>query len=281
MRTLSGEGLINTVIDKLPIELHLPGYSYCGPGTKLRARLARGDRPINKLDSYCKEHDIQYSKYKDLENRHHADNILQERAWERVKAKDSSFGEKGAAWLVTTTMKAKRKLGMGTTSNKKKSCRRKIPKKTGVRRKNIKSFNTSIVNNIKSRMQSIKGSSLKDNVKLAVKVARKALRSAGGKKNINVPRVIRVPKIGGILPLIPIFAGLSALGALSGGVAGVTKSIMDAKAARKSLEESKRHNTTMEAIALGKKKKEGGGLYLKPHKTGYGLYIKKWSKNFQ
>lgn len=117
MRTLSGEGLINSTINNLPFELHLPGYSYCGPGTKLKARLARGDQPINKLDSYCKEHDIQYSKHKDLEKRHQADKYLQERAWERFKAGDSSFGEKGAAWTVTTVMKAKRKLGMGETVN--------------------------------------------------------------------------------------------------------------------------------------------------------------------
>jgi len=32
-----------------------------------------------------------------------------------------------------------------------------------------------------------------------------------------------VPKKGGVLPLIPIFAGLSALGALTGGVANVVK----------------------------------------------------------
>ena len=27
-----GQGLVNTVIDKLPFELHLPGYRFCGPG---------------------------------------------------------------------------------------------------------------------------------------------------------------------------------------------------------------------------------------------------------
>lgn len=39
----SGKGLVDTVINKLPIELHLPGYQYCGPGTKLEKRLTRGD----------------------------------------------------------------------------------------------------------------------------------------------------------------------------------------------------------------------------------------------
>lgn len=27
-----GVGLVDKLIDKLPFELHLPGYNYCGPG---------------------------------------------------------------------------------------------------------------------------------------------------------------------------------------------------------------------------------------------------------
>lgn len=89
-------------------------------------------------------------------------------------------------------------------------------------------------------------------------------------KKVKPPRVIEVPKTGGILPLIPIFAGLSALGALSGGAAGIAKAVNDAKAAKQELEESQRHNKTMEAIAL-----RGKGLYLKPYKSGLGLFLKK------
>lgn len=33
-----GSGIINNVIDSLPFELHLPGYQFCGPGTKLQKR---------------------------------------------------------------------------------------------------------------------------------------------------------------------------------------------------------------------------------------------------
>ena len=63
-----------------------------------------------------------------------------------------------------------------------------------------------------------------------------------------------------------MFAGLSATGALAGGAAGVAKAVNEAREARDQLQKSKRHNT-MEAIALGK------GLYLKPYKTGLGLYL--------
>ena len=69
--------------------------------------------------------------------------------------------------------------------------------------------------------------------------------------------------------LIPLFAGLSATGAVAGGAAGIVKAVNAAKAAKRQLEENKRHNKTMESVALG------NGLYLKPHKVGLGLHLKK------
>nr|WP_253308888.1 hypothetical protein [Rickettsia endosymbiont of Ceutorhynchus assimilis] len=260
METSKGKGLLNSAINKLPFELHLPGYSYCGLGTKLAERLARGDQPINKLDAACKEHDIEYSKNKELHKRHQADKVLENRAWERVKAKDSSFGEKSAAWLVTNVMKAKRKLGMG-------------------KRSQAKPFKSCILNKIKKHVKNYgKGIPTKENIKLALKAARITIKQVGGRKKVKLPRVIPVPKVGGVLPLIPIFAGLSALGALSGGAAGIAKAVNDARAATKNLKESQRHNRAMEAIALGKK---GSGLYLAKHKTGHGLFLKKMPKNYQ
>ncbi|WP_227553302.1 hypothetical protein, partial [Acinetobacter baumannii] len=41
--------------------MHIPGYQFCGPATRLNKRLARGDAGVNKLDGWaCKEHDITY-----------------------------------------------------------------------------------------------------------------------------------------------------------------------------------------------------------------------------
>lgn len=109
-----GRGLLNKVIDLLPVELHIPGgYRYCGPGTKLKERLSRGDPGINQLDEACKQHDIAYAKYSDDKNRNIADRILANKAWERVKSSDASLAERAAAWAVTTAMNAKSKLGMG------------------------------------------------------------------------------------------------------------------------------------------------------------------------
>ncbi|KYN08478.1 hypothetical protein ALC62_00538 [Cyphomyrmex costatus] len=119
-------GLLNHAINALPIELHIPGYQFCGPGIRLVKRLARGDRGINPLDEACREHDIAYLRCKDLAKRHIADNILAEEARKRITAKDSTLGERAAATAVWATMKAKTKIGMGLKTNKKKSTKKRI-----------------------------------------------------------------------------------------------------------------------------------------------------------
>lgn len=250
-----GRGLMNDLINKLPVELHIPGYQYCGPGTKLKKRLERGDRGINQLDAACKDHDIAYSQNEDLEHRHQADKVLQEKAWSRVKASDVGMSEKAAAWTITNIMKAKRKLGMGVMT---------------------KAFRKAVFNKAKDVLKRRKGVNLKDGIKVSLKAARAAVKEAGGRHRIRTPRIIPIPKTGGLLPLIPIFAGLSALGGLAGGVAGITQAVNKTKNAQRQLEETRRHNTTMEAIALGKK---GDGLYMKPYRKGMGLFIKP-SKNY-
>jgi len=60
--------------------LHIPEYQFCGPGTHLEKRLARGDRDINPLDAACREHDIAYSRSKDLTKRHVDNKIFAENA---------------------------------------------------------------------------------------------------------------------------------------------------------------------------------------------------------
>lgn len=167
-------------------------------------------------------------------------------------------------------MKIKRKLGMGI--QKKKS-------KNNVKKRKTVSLNQALLSKVKSKLKNDKAkTSISEGSKIGLTAARVALKNVGGKQNVEQPRVIPIPKYGGILPLIPIFAGLSALGALTGGAAGVAKAVSDAKNARKTLEETNRHNKTMEAIAIGK---SGSGLYLKPFKKGLGLYLSKnQSKNY-
>lgn len=242
---MKGRGLLNSAINNLPFELHLPGYNYCGPGTKLHKRLQRGDKGINALDEACMKHDIAYDKYPDLADRHSADLELYKMAKRRTKSKDVGIGEKIGSWLVSKVMKSKLKVGAGI--------------------KSFKSFVSKIRTELKKNPK-IKGNNIMDRAIVAAK------KVFANNTKIRLPRLIPIPKTGGLLPLIPIFAGLSALGSLAGGAAGIAKAVGDYKAAKKNLTESERHNKMMESIALGK------GLHIKPYKNGRGLCIKT-SKN--
>jgi hypothetical protein len=116
------------------------------------------------------------------------------------------------------------------------------------------------------------GGNLRTRFRAAIVAAKKAVKHAGGPRNIFIPRVIPVRKTGGFIPfLIPILAGLSAVGSLAGGISSITKAVNDAKNATVKLDEAKRHNKIMESIGLGK---QGSGLFLKPYRKGLGLYIK-------
>ncbi|KAK4873510.1 hypothetical protein RN001_015539 [Aquatica leii] len=268
-----GKGLINSVIDKLPVELHIPGYNFCGPGTKLTKRLAKGDRGINKLDEACKEHDIAYNNYKNIESRHKADGLLLEKAKKRLYSTDSSLGEKLAALGVTTAMKAKIKLGMSYQSGTK---RLRI-KTRSAKRKHQKGLKFhDLIKSAKCALKQKKFLNAKD----ALNAAITAVKSLKGRKKVKPVRVIPVPKIGGFLPLIPIFAALGALGSLGGGAAAIAKTVIAAKDAKEKLKENQRHNQTMEAIALNK---SGNGLYLQPYKKGFGLFLgrRKTQKNLR
>jgi len=125
MSTKNGCDFLNHAINALLIELHIPRYQFCDPGTHLEKRLARGDRGINPLDAACHDHDIAYSRSKDLTKRHVADKILAEEMRKRITAKDSTLGEKAAATAVWTAMKAKTKIDMGLKRRKRRKSQRK------------------------------------------------------------------------------------------------------------------------------------------------------------
>lgn len=276
-----GHGLLNSFINKVPFEMHLPGYQYCGPGTNLKKRLARGDPGINGLDAACKLHDIAYDQYHDGKERIKADKQLAKSALKRVIAKDAGIGERAYALAVAAAMAGKvgvSKLGSGLPKRKKKKTI--LTEKKHQKRKTSKKVRTSfssVIKSVKEKMKKFDPSSMNAAVNVALSHVKEMKRS----KNITKPRIIPLPKTGGLLPLIPIFAGLSALGALAGGASSVIRTIDEAKQARAALGESEKHNRMMEAIAIGKSTK-GSGLYLSPYKKGLGLYLKpyKSSKNF-
>jgi len=124
-------GLLNKVINTFPFELYIPGHQFCGPGTHLEKRLAKGDRSINPLDAACREHDIAYSHSNDLAERHVADkiNFLAEKARNHIIARNLTLGVRTAATAVWAAMKAKTKIGMGmkTKVKTKKKTKRVLP----------------------------------------------------------------------------------------------------------------------------------------------------------
>lgn len=269
-RIKTGDGFLNSLINKLPFEIHLPRYQYCGPGTHLKKRLRRGDPGINQLDVACKKHDIAYSNNHDLGERHLADNELEQSAWHRVIDKNSSVGEKISALLVTNIMKAKQRLGMGHNKSTPKLRSKSKKRKNRKRKKTSQvAFGSAILRKVKNELKKLEGTKYTQNnlhksVKVGLLAARKSVKLSGGKKKIKIPRIIAIPKVGGLLPLIPIFAGLSALGSLAGGAAGIVKTI-------NAIKNSKRNGSGITGkIALESK---GSGLFLKPYRTGLGLFI--------
>lgn len=232
----------------------------------MKKRLARGDPGINPLDTACREHDIAYTEYSNSSDRSTADKKLQKEALKRVFAKDSSFGERLTALGVSAAMKAKRMLtkkGGG------------IPKKNRIHKTKTNEITLHhIIKNARAQIKKMRP----DTIDSAVNVAIKAVKKTKGKKQIRRPRIIKVPRYsGGVLPLIPIFAGLSAIGSITGTTAGIVNAINQYKKAQNALEESKRHNKMMEAIAIGNK--SGKGYFLSQMKSGDGYYLSPTPKN--
>lgn len=286
-RGRSGRGILNSTINKLPFEMHLPGYQFCGPGTKLKERLKAGQKGINELDQACRTHDIAYENSANLENRRVADKLLSEKAWKQVKSKNARFGEKLAALTVAGLMKTKSAIGAGMHTRKKIKKTTKEKKKKKKKEKNssakIGRLLHTAVKSAKIALKERNPKTMSDAVRVAIQAAKCSMEnnslassssSSSPKYNNNIQRIIPVPKIGGVLPLIPIFAGLSAIGALAGGSAAVANAVITANNAKQHLKESERHNQIMEAIALGRNRR-GDGVFLKPYRNGLGLYTRK------
>ena len=180
----------NNLLNELDVELHVPGYQYCGPGTQLAKKITRGDPGINKLDQFCKEHDLIYSKNRDdLDVRREADKVLAKKAIGRVFAKDAKLGERLVALGVAGVMKLKRKLGGGLRLAKKRS--------------------------------SEGGREKKSKAKQKIRRGKKMMRPKRS-------RIIPIPsKMGGVLPLFPRYAG--GVGALASRTATVARAINQAR----------------------------------------------------
>lgn len=263
----TGNGLFNKILNSnIAPELHIPSYQYLGPFTNLDERLKRGDPGINPLDKAAKDHDLFYSAHKDTASRNIADKELENKAWGRVLAPDSSFSEKAAAYLTTNAMKIKRKLGMGNVSMKKKKKMLRKKKSNGA-----PSFG-SLVRKAKSAIKGVKEKDIQDASTLQKKV-KDVLRAVGSRKAIKKlsgTRIIPIPKTGGMLPLLPIIGSISKIGAIAGGVTAIVNAIRDIVNLRKSMKNSPND---------GQQHQVGNGLFLSPYRRGYGLFLSPFPKN--
>ena len=75
IKTQEGGSLLNKFINNLPVELHLPGHNFTGPGTKSNKRLnpdlkpKEWSIPVNRVDKAAYHHDICYLENDDTATR--------------------------------------------------------------------------------------------------------------------------------------------------------------------------------------------------------------------
>lgn len=268
-------GFIDYIVNKLP-EIHIPGYQYCGPGTQLEKRLARGDPGINKLDQACKRHDIAYTQLQSSKERRRADKDLISQAFPRVYSSDAKLSERAAALLVSGLMSAKvglSKIGLGLEESKKMKQKKGGAKNKGKgKRRSTKSKKQKLItfgkllSGVKANVKKSKNKSakLKDTIRAAIRTAKHIKRN----KTVKMPRILKLPKYGGnVLPILPILSVLGAIGNISSSAASVVKTI-------RSIEQAKANNDQGE-------KKIGRGLLLSPNPNGSGFYLKPYRPTAQ
>lgn len=237
--------------------------------------MARGDKGINPLDEACKVHDIAYENHKDTPERYEADKQLGKAALQRVFSRDAGLKERATALAVSAAMKAKTsltRLGSGMLRRVKGKRKVRLGAGLGVRAKQRRktkavkrlTFQT-LVKNARIAIRKSKPYSINDAIGTTLKSVQKTRK---GRKVVAPKRIIQLPKSGGILPILPILAGLSTLGSVASSAVGIYKTINDIRNGNKRIAEERAKNV-----------KVGNGLYLQPYKGGNGLYLKPYSKN--
>ena len=107
-------GDIVSLINKAGKEFHVPGYNFCGLGTKLSEHLDSNDNPItqpvNGIERACIKHDIAFRDNKDLRSRQEADVKL---IHDLNGLDNLKLTEKFTRGLIKTAMKGKVMFGMG------------------------------------------------------------------------------------------------------------------------------------------------------------------------
>ena len=74
-KEVAGGSFLDSLVNKFPFEMHLPGHNFTSPETKLNKRLnpdgtsKEWSMPISKVDNAAYHHDLCYSKHDDTKTR--------------------------------------------------------------------------------------------------------------------------------------------------------------------------------------------------------------------
>lgn len=91
-------------------------------------------------------------------------------------------------------------------------------------------------------------------------------------KSIPHPRIIPVPKTGGILSVIPVLATISALGGLKGGSNGILRAADAVVKSRKNLKKCSKYDKITHVFPIGMSH-SNQDIYLEKYKNGFGLFF--------
>ena len=132
VKSSKGGSLLNKMINSLPVEMHLLGHNFTGPGTKLNKRLNKDltpkawSKPINRIDKAAYHHDICYLKNNDTATRN---KVCDKNMLEEMKnIYNPSLRERMERGLVSSLIGTKKRFGWGVINGtgyniKKKSSR--------------------------------------------------------------------------------------------------------------------------------------------------------------
>ena len=132
-----GGSILNKMINNLPVEMHLLGHNFTGPGTKLNKRLnadltpKEWSKPINRIDKAAYHHDICYLKNNDTATRNNVcdKNMLQE----MKDIYNPTLRERMERGLVSTLIGTKKRFGWGLDAAESSAERSRIKKKSSRR----------------------------------------------------------------------------------------------------------------------------------------------------
>ena len=120
VKSSKGGSILNKMINNLPVEMHLLGHNFTGPGTKLNKRLntdltpKEWSKPINRIDKASYHHDICYLKNMDTATRN---NVCDKNMLKEMKdIYNTTLRERMERGLVSTLIGTKKRFGWGVTT---------------------------------------------------------------------------------------------------------------------------------------------------------------------